>query len=48
MCAEDPTVDTLTSTLYLAYKEWCFSQGESPKTQTALGRELTRRGFKKS
>lgn len=32
-------------TLYKAYQAWCLAGGVKPDTQTAFGRELTKRGF---
>ncbi|MCU1490715.1 MAG: phage/plasmid primase, family [Acidimicrobiaceae bacterium] len=44
-CIPGDTCYVKTSDLRSAYEAWCADQGERPWTATAVGRELTSRGF---
>lgn len=39
------TVRVSAGALYKAYQAWCLAGGIRPETQTAFGRELTKRGY---
>ena len=47
-CArEDESAITAAAAAYAAYRDWAARQGEQPRTQTAFGEFLAKRGFQK-
>lgn len=44
-CVADPQAETMSSTLYDSYMDWCELQGEKPKSQRWLSFDLRQRGF---